>query len=312
METAPAPRIRRRRRRVRARAWVFTVFAFHANHLLTLRALGRGEDPIYSVVGREICPTTGRRHLQGYIRFARVVALSGVRRILGPSFANVHFEVARGSPQQNISYCTKDGDSEAHGDPPAQGSRNDLTAIQGEIEAGLSELGIASQYFSRWIVYRHSFERFRELLREPSLRMGIRVNLIIGTSGAGKTRYVWEKSRAVGASLWISSDPTLKWFDGYDGQTWVLLDDYRGGADYEFLLRLLDIYPLLLPIKGSYTPMLATTIWITSNVEPDVWYVPPTDLSPLRRRITKIARISDASCPTWDSVKTFLDRCFPE
>lgn len=50
------------------------------------------------------------------------------------------------------------------------------------------------------------------------------------------------------------------------------MDEYRGGIDISHLLRWFDRYPVLVEIKGSSVPLVATTIWITSNIWPAEWY----------------------------------------
>jgi hypothetical protein len=253
-----------------------------------------------------VAPTTNTRHLQGYVYFKNARRFRSVSRILGSVDCKPHLEVAKGSPTENREYCTKDGDFEEFGCPPVRGRRTDLDVIKGKIESGVSEKEIADAHFSRWIVYRRSFERYSELLREPGLRKELKVFAIIGAAGVGKTRYCWEYARSSGRSMHIVDDATLTWFDGYSGQEIALLDDYRGGGRYEFLLRLLDVYPLRVPVKGGFKHWTPTTIFITSNREPDAWH--QEDYAPLRRRITKIARISSADNTTWESVSEFLAR----
>jgi hypothetical protein len=77
------------------------------------------------VFGREIAPTTGTPHLQGYVHFERTKRLSGVR-VLFPH--GTHLEPRRGTPEQAADYCKKDGDFEERGVLPAQGRRTDITA----------------------------------------------------------------------------------------------------------------------------------------------------------------------------------------
>jgi len=57
------------------------------------------------VYGYEVCPTTQRPHLQGYIYFANARSFEAVKKI----FPNQHVEIAKGAPEQNFDYCTKDG-----------------------------------------------------------------------------------------------------------------------------------------------------------------------------------------------------------
>lgn len=55
------------------------------------------------IVGEEVCPTTGRAHLQGYLEFkqkARAFSLKWPKE--------VHWEKAKGTRAENIAYCSKD------------------------------------------------------------------------------------------------------------------------------------------------------------------------------------------------------------
>jgi len=290
------------------RKWCFTLHSFGPNHVIALRHF-ESNGVTYIIFGREICPTTGRRHLQGFLYFRNSLTRSGVKKRLGSGFEGIHLEVSKGTVDQNITYCSKDGDFESYGERPSQGRRSDLLEIKLQIEDGINERTIAEDHWSQWVVYRRSFEAYRTLLLEPKLRLECRVYLIVGSSGTGKTRYVYQRFADTPGGLWMSHDPTLKWFDGYQGQRAVVIDDFRGGADFEFVLRLLDIYPLKVPVKGGFVQWCPDFIFLTSNTEPSDWY-PDIDISPLERRIHRTARISSASNPTWDSVLPFLKTQF--
>jgi len=64
------------------------------------------------VAGLETCPTTGRKHIQGYLEFA---SKKRPMPLLAEHLPNAHWEVARGKREQNYVYCTKEGDFEAWG-----------------------------------------------------------------------------------------------------------------------------------------------------------------------------------------------------
>ena len=55
--------------------------------------------------GREVAPTTGTPHLQGYLELSRRMRLPTVLKLLSPHF---HLETTKGDFYQNIKYCTKD------------------------------------------------------------------------------------------------------------------------------------------------------------------------------------------------------------
>ena len=92
--------------------------------LCNLCALSGSGCVAYLVFGREVAPTTGTPHLQGYVRFNTRKRFACVRRLL----PQCHLTSARGSPQQNRDYCCKDGDYEEFGVSPitAQGRRTDF------------------------------------------------------------------------------------------------------------------------------------------------------------------------------------------
>lgn len=57
----------------------------------------------YMIMGKEVCPTTGTPHIQGFAIFKAPQRLSSVKKIL----PRAHWEKANGTPQQNINYCSK-------------------------------------------------------------------------------------------------------------------------------------------------------------------------------------------------------------
>lgn len=105
-----------------------------------------------------------------------------------------------------------------------------------------------------------------------------------GATGTGKSRKAWDD----GGMDAYCKDPRTKFWDGYCDQKHVVIDEFRGGIDVAHLLRWLDRYPVRVEIKGSSRPLVAETIWITSNLSPDDWYpdIDAETLSALRRRLT--------------------------
>ena len=66
--------------------------------------------------------------------------------------------------------------------------------------------------------------------------------------------------------------PRSKFWDGYAGHEHVVMDEFRGGIDIAYLLIWLDRYPCIVEVKGSSVVLSARTIWITSNLDPRLWY----------------------------------------
>jgi len=85
----------------------------------------------------ETSPETHRVHFQGYIQFEdKVTGISLCQEIFGPC----HVEVARGTVEQCIGYCTKEETRlrgpYTFGTPMQQGQRNDLLGFKRAIQEG--------------------------------------------------------------------------------------------------------------------------------------------------------------------------------
>lgn len=225
----------------------------------------------YGIFQKEVCPDTQRAHLQGYCEFDRPIRLARFQRIL----PGVHCERRRGSRNRARNYCRKEdtridgpweiGEWEAGG----QGRRTDLTEIKARIEDGAGPRQIADEYFNQWVVYRRSFAAYRDLLQQPRQHI-TEVHILWGEAGSGKTRHVWE----LGLSVYPLPHPNggSVWFDGYNGEQVLLLDDFYGWIPVHLLLKLGDRYPLRVPIKGGMTQFVSTKLYITSNKPWSDWY----------------------------------------
>lgn len=89
-----------------------------------------------------------------------------------------------------------------------------------------------------------------------------------GATGTGKSHRAWAEA---GMDAY-PKDPRTKFWDGYNGHQNVVIDEFRGGIDISHMLRWLDKYPVVVEVKGSATVLKATSIWITSNLDPRLWY----------------------------------------
>ena len=82
------------------------------------------EAPIrYLAFGREICPETGRKHIQGYMELESPRRYSTIKKIKG--YESAHFEEAKGTYEENIRYCSKEGSFTELGTHKTQGERSD-------------------------------------------------------------------------------------------------------------------------------------------------------------------------------------------
>ena len=92
--------------------WIFTLHNFNRNFDYRQYLLNDEFRIKRAVLGYEIAPTTGTRHIQGYIELCRSLRYTHVKRI----FSGARWEPAYASSLRNYEYCTKSGHYEVIGD----------------------------------------------------------------------------------------------------------------------------------------------------------------------------------------------------
>lgn len=117
------------------------------------------------------------------------------------------------------------------------------------------------------------------------------IEIYWGDSGTGKTK----KAITDHPEAYILTKPNgnnITWFDGYEGQTTIIFDEFYGWVSYDLLLRILDRYPLKLQVKGGFVECSATHFIFTSNKPWTDWYPNIEDKSALKRRINEFGKIT--------------------
>jgi hypothetical protein len=272
----------------RAHNWCFTINNYNDDELQALR--GSVERLCrYAVVGKEV-GESGTPHLQGYVQFTQRYRLTGVAKLAG--FARAHLAVSRGTPEQAADYCKKDGDiAFEFGSISHQGQRTDLAEIKEQLDEGVPMRTIAESNFSKYLLYRKSFQAYRMLRINPrSFRT--QVCWFFGPTGTGKSRRCFaEASYFSNGDCCSISDLSLKWFEPYAGHKTVIFDDFKGLAEISMLLRLWDRYPLQVPIKGGFVEWVPRIVYVSSNYHPAAFYGTDGQYPALLRRIDLIEEI---------------------
>lgn len=211
----------------------------------------------------------GTPHLQGYIELLSRKTLRQTKNILDND--RLHLEVRRGTAEEAITYCKKEdgrlaGPWEFGTRSSGAGERTDLTTIQRRIrDDGWTDKRIADEFFSQWCHYQHAFRRYRSMCHSHR-NYKTEVTVIVGPPGTGKSRYAMDN---YASAYWKQRSI---WWDNYDGDENVVIDDFYGWLPYDVLLRICDRYPLMVETKGGQTNFLAKRIVITSNNTPAQWY----------------------------------------
>lgn len=249
----------------------------------------------YFICQEEICPETKREHVQGYVQFTGPIKLSAARKIFPEG---THFTIpCRGTAEKNREYCSKiesrkpGGRSHEAGEINKQGKRVDLQEFKAAIDSGKSEKEVADEHFETWARHPDLFKRYKALQIEPRNReVPPDVTVITGPTGVGKTKRVFDMHNN---DVYIKNE--TKWWDGYQGQRCILLDEFTSSTYWtiQTTLRFLDRYPFLGEVKGGHTNINSPFIVITSNM--DIYTLFPflsdEHRDALARRITRFINL---------------------
>lgn len=241
--------------------------------------------PLYKGLAfqQEIAPDTGTVHIQGFVIFCRPTTLLQARSHSEWSL-RAHWEVSNGTPKQCVAYVTKlESRDPQFGEPVVLGcclrylgnregvpAHLDITtfvdAVREDPDIGTDQL-IDAGGLEILALKPNLLGTLKGMLLENLRRNGFTCDLYYGPTGVGKSRladhlYPNAYRKAHG-----------KWFDGYNGESTIILDDF----DSDFMpigdfLRLVDRYPYRTEVKGGYLSVVATNFIITSNQLPTEWY----------------------------------------
>lgn len=268
----------------------------------------------YIVVGRELGTVTERKHYQGCVMFDSQRTLGGIKKLFKEP--TMHLEVCRALIPA-INYCKKDNNFVEFGVGPDTASRKRGSEKGGEKTKEkwdkILKLAINQNYNAiadvdpGCVIRCANGLKFAASLKKPEPvpqpRNWVWDNMwIMGKSGSGKTWEAWclagRFDRETGDQLegWedrcYSKSPTGKWFDLYNQQPTIVIDDvstetlkmwpdFRGQ-----ILRIADVYGDNVEIKGGTMRIHPKRVNITSNFCP--WEIFPNnkDLEPVLRRFS--------------------------
>lgn len=240
----------------------------------------------YIIVGKEVCPETGRKHLQVFLYCKSPRSFNSLEKEWKPR----HIEMCNGSIQSNIDYCSKEGDFIEFGErPKGQGSRTDIEIVREVLDEEPTMRAVTAHATSfQSVRLAECFLSYHERKRNWKPE----VTWIYGPTGTGKTRLALSMC---GDDFWISGK-NLRWWQGYDGHKDVIIDDFRKDfCTFHELLRILDRYPYTVEVKGGSRQLLAQKLIITCPEHPRDIFNTREDVGQLLRRIDDIVHLGNGT-----------------
>lgn len=258
------------------------------------------------VVGQLETTSTGRLHLQAYIEFNEKMSMSAIRDKCPGINVTPDWKYTFPNRNRARAYCMKNTDGsfsseydfKGHGgrventefieigvwNKNGQGNRTDIDKIKTAIKSGKKFKKIIWEDCRNYQGIRMA-EKLRQYYDRPRDPNKIqKVIWIYGSSGVGKTHYVNKNFKD------IYHKNSTKWWDKYDYQETILIDDFRQNhCSFETFIKIIDRYPLIIEIKGGSIHINSPIIVITTPKHPLLTYTENNeDQQQITRRCTSI------------------------
>jgi len=245
--------------------WSFTIYPESiGSDDLVMDIVNRiGDDSKWAIFGQEVCPTTGRMHLQSFCIFKNRIRKSQLRK---KYHISIHWEGAKGSPSQNYDYCTKeDKDPMEYGVRPQFDNNGEREKNRWDVNRKALKEGRIEDVDSQIFICHY---RSCKAIMNDNMRVDKNLDVypglwLYGVPGSGKS---WE------ARMLQESRPYVKkadkWWCNYNMEEIVVIEDMS--PDHAWMINLLkcwtDVYPFPAEVKVGNLPLIRPRkIIITSN-----------------------------------------------
>lgn len=249
----------------------------------------------------------GTPHIQGYVEFDDRIYRRTLESLLG---GRAYIDLAGGNRADNIRYCTKEGEehliinyfrNEVERQRTQRIMQNEnlkKTADEKAVEilediAELTEPEFEAKHPS---FYLRSYSKYKEIQHVKKQKTQSTYNgalnmknfWIYGPTGTGKSRF----ARGNLPIHEIYSKAVNKWWNGFDGQKRVIIDDWPsleiGNCLVQHLKVWSDRYPFTAEMKGAHISVAPGDfiLVITSNFKIEECFKDPADVFALKRRFT--------------------------
>lgn len=284
----------------------------------------------YIISNYEICPKTRKPHLQGYLELKTgPTTIKNTKRILGCEGAHLEKREARGDKGRALArhYCMKPvkdckckhcfgltkpwreetptwlefGEYKEEKAPEGkQGLRTDLLSLRLAVTLGATDHALmyeSEEYLTTLCRYPKFLPKLREVYAAKQASEikyeAKRVIVFEGKSRSGKSSSAIAMAEELGYKTYELQRPTgggNVWWDGYEGQEHVIVNEMSGAYGLEDMKKLLDAYPYKAQVKGGTVIVTAKLVTMTTNIKIEEWWPKYYEMGlvePIFNRITE-------------------------
>lgn len=262
--------------------------------------IGKSKNILFWCMSDEIGGKEKTYHTHIYLHFSSAVRFSTIKR----KFDGGHFEVAKGTAQQNVDYVFKTGKwagtdkeetnlEDTHyqsGEVPVerQGHRSDLDDLYDMVKAGMTNYEIISDNPS-YILQIDKIDKIRQTVLNEKYKKIFRmvdVTYVYGSTGVGKSRGLAERFGY--ENIYRVCDYRNP-FDDYEGQDIIIFEEFRSSLSIEKMLMYLDGHPCKLSCRYTNKTACYTQVYVVTNI-------------PIQKQYPSVQK------EEWESYKAFLRR----
>lgn len=264
----------------RSRRWIYTLNNYSDEEVQAAKKI----DARYHCFGFEV-GDSGTPHLQGSVVFHQAKTLVYCRKVL----SRARWAIMERSIEEASDYCKKDGDFFESGKIPQQGKRSDLDAAISTLKThGYKR--VAEDHPREFVKFHRGFKELALTIGEKYEHHSVRGIWIYGPPGTGKSH----AARNFDEDIYIKAQN--KWFDGYAGESVILLDDLDTHTLGHHLKIWADKYACTGETKGGTVQLRHKLFVVTSNYSIDELFKEDENMAKaLERRFKLIEKLDKAS-----------------
>lgn len=296
-----------RTKTAQSRRWCFTINNYSDGEQTAWRegrvAVQDARYSVWGIVGFETAPTTGTKHIQGYVFLTTKRRLLGVKQLLNNNGA--HVTVALGTHEQNRIYCRKENDWIEWGtyptEPEDQGHHGERGG-QAEVDRwkrirAAAERGDWENVPDRiYLTHYRNLKAIADDARPKPNNLDEPCGLwLFGRSGVGKSTRAREAASErvgnVGNGLapticYFDKDAATKWWDGYAGEDVCIIDDVEPSHKHlgYYLKIWADKWAFKAELKGGSRFIRPKLVIVTSQYRISECFGDPSTANALARR----------------------------